>query len=70
MSDLVETRLDGNYIIRAIQVCCKSGTVRIHTETSNTSTIDVLVMQKKLLHLNLLLGIDAIKVLGGIHITQ
>lgn len=54
----------------ATQACCGRGTVRICTATGNTATIDVLVMRGKPLDFDLLLGIDAIKALGGVRITQ
>lgn len=54
----------------AAQACCGSGTIRIRAATGNTATIDVLVIRGKPLDFDLLFGIDAIKALGGIRITQ
>lgn len=53
----------------ATQGCCESGTVKIRTATV-TDMIDVLVMRGKSLDFDLLLGIDAIKMVGGVRITQ
>ena len=57
-------------LIEAKQACCGNGTIRICTATGSTVTIEVLVMQGKQLDFDLLLGINAIKVLSKVHITQ
>ena len=51
------------------QACYGVGTVTIYDEKSNTAEVDILVMQEKPLGYDLLLGIDAIRALGGVIIT-
>ena len=48
------------------RACCGVGVVPISTEEGNSAKIDVLVVRGKPLGFDLLLGIDAIKALGGI----
>ena len=48
------------------RACCGVGVVSISTDEGNSIKIDVLVVYGKPLGIDLLLGIDAIKVLGGI----
>ena len=49
------------------QTCCGVGAVNIRTRTGNSANIEAL---KKPLSFDLLLGYDAIRALGGVHITQ
>ena len=57
-------------ITGALQTCCGKSIIRIHTATGNSATIDVLGIWGEPLNFNLLLGINAIKALGSIYITQ
>ena len=50
--------------------CCGVDTVNIRTRTGNSTNVEALVALKKTLSFDLLLGYDAIRALGGVHITQ
>ena len=50
--------------------CCRVGAVNIRTRTGNSANVEALVALKKPLSFDLLLGYDAIRALGGVHITQ
>ena len=50
--------------------CCRVGVVNIRTRTGNSANVEALVALKKPLSFDLLLGYDAIRALGGVHITQ
>ena len=50
--------------------CCGVGAVNICTRTGNSANVEALVALKKPLSFDLLLGYDAIRALGGVHITQ
>ena len=52
------------------RTCCGVGAVNICTRTGNSTNVEELVALKKPLSFDLLLGYDAIKALGGVHITQ
>lgn len=76
---IVSTRLCPSWTKRKIKVttiggetqtCCGAGTVKIYTDTGAATKINVLVTQGNLLGFDLLLGYDAIKVLGGVAIHQ
>ena len=49
---------------------CGVGAVNIRTRTGNSANVEALVALKKPLSFDLLLGYDAIRALGGVHITQ
>ena len=53
-----------------MQTCCRVGAVNICTRTENSANVKALVALKKPLSFDLLLGYDAIRALGGVHITQ
>ena len=53
-----------------MRTCYRVGTVNISTRTRNSANIEALVALKKPLSFDLLLGYDAIRALGGVHITQ
>ena len=50
--------------------CHGIGTVKVRTDTGNSADIEALVVHKMLLDLDLLLGYDAIKAIGGVLITR
>ena len=52
------------------RTCCGVGAVNIRTRTGNSANVEALVALKKPLSFDLLLGYDAIRALGGVHITQ
>ena len=52
------------------RTCCGVGAVNICTRTGNSANVEALVALKKPLSFDLLLGYDAIRALGGVHITQ
>ena len=60
---VVVTMLNGE-----TRACCEIGTIEIHTEMGNLAKVDVLVVKEKLL--DMLLGYDAIKSIGGVLITR
>ena len=52
------------------RTCCGVGAVNIRTRTGNSANVEALVVLEKLLSFDLLLGYDAIRALGGVHIMQ
>jgi len=63
--DMDITTIDGTS-----KACCGVGVVTIHTGKGDSAKIDVLVTRGKPLGYDLLLGIDAIRALGGAEITS
>ena len=52
------------------RTCCGVGVVNIRTRTGNSANVEALVALEKPLSFDLLLGYDAIRALGGVHIMQ
>ena len=52
------------------RTCCGVGAVNIRTRTGNSANVEALVALKKPLSFDLLLGYDAIRALGSVHIMQ
>ena len=52
------------------RTCCGVGAVNIRTRTGNSANVEARVALEKPLSFDLLLGYDAIRALGGVHIMQ